>query len=83
MPESTEVEIDQISHKLINQIAIVCSYADLLKDSELTEDQKELLDEIVKAGSQAVELHRALSKRIAAIPHADSETESAGPPASP
>ena len=80
MPESAEVEIDQISHKLINQIAIVCSYAELLKDSELTQDQEEMVDEIVKACREAVELHRALSQRIAG---ADSETptESGGPPA--
>lgn len=59
-----ELTIKLLLHKLVNQIAILSNYAYLLRESDLNEDQSEMVDEMVTAANGAIESHRLLERRL-------------------
>jgi light-regulated signal transduction histidine kinase (bacteriophytochrome) len=59
-----EPTIDVLVHHLINKLAIMANYADFLSHSGLTQDQREMVDEIKKAAKAAIDLHGEIERRL-------------------
>lgn len=53
-----------MAHRLLNSVALISSYIDLLKNSGLTEDQKSMCDEMQGSALDAVEVGRELERRL-------------------
>lgn len=53
-----------LAHSLLNHVAVVSSYIELLKGSGLTEDQNEMCDEMSTSVRSAIELCRDLESRL-------------------
>ena len=51
-------------HRLVNKIAIVSGYSDLLLRTELTEEQRDMVDEIKKAAEEAHGSHALLELEL-------------------
>lgn len=51
-----ERDLSRTHHDLLNRIAVVGVYAELLREGKLTREQREMVDELAEAATRAHEL---------------------------